>query len=61
MYWALILYTISFLFLFGNFYLQAYIKKKRLYTKEKLQHYEMKKNEPGQNGHMANGVDKKRD
>eukprot|EP00112_Aurelia_sp_Birch-Aquarium-sp1_P004086 Seg1464.11 transcript_id=Seg1464.11/GoldUCD/mRNA.D3Y31 product="Elongation of very long chain fatty acids protein 4" protein_id=Seg1464.11/GoldUCD/D3Y31 len=61
MYWALILYTISFIFLFGNFYLQAYIKRKRLYTKEKLQHYETQKNAASQNGHMANGVDKKRD
>ena len=26
--WALILYMISFLVLFGNFYIQAYLKKK---------------------------------
>jgi len=58
MYAALILYTISFLFLFGNFYLQAYIRKQRLYMKGKLDGYA--KSSAETNGHVVNGIDKKR-
>lgn len=53
MYHALNWYMVSFLVLFGNFYLQAYIKKQRLYSKEKS--YIAK------DGHKTNGVDTKRD
>ncbi|XP_065070634.1 very long chain fatty acid elongase 4-like [Rhopilema esculentum] len=57
MYAALNLYLVSFIFLFGNFYLQAYIRKQRLYCKVKLEDHSNGKQI--KNGHLTNGVDKK--
>ena len=46
--WALILYMISFLVLFGNFYLQSYIKKSKLKDGTKVANGHTE--EPLQNG-----------
>ena len=46
--WALILYMISFLVLFGNFYLQSYIKKNKSMKDSKVANGHTEK--PLQNG-----------
>ena len=52
--WALILYMVSFLVLFGNFYLQAYIKGK---SKKSVSFQDKTRTEKHlQNGAMQNDV-----
>eukprot|EP00794_Sanderia_malayensis_P018161 gene18161-19974_t len=63
MYHTLSLYMISYIILFGNFYVQAYIKQQRLYSKEKLaDHARSKENHViTQNGHASERLNKKTD
>ncbi len=48
---------VSYLILFGNFYVQAYIKKQRLYSSQKLKDADI----AASNGRVSNGVSKKTD